>query len=288
MKFSAKMKITQEIVQAANLIKSCDLLIITAGAGMGVDSGLPDFRGQSGFWRAYPPMEKLGLTFPETSNPRWFFKDPHFAWGFFGHRHNLYSQTAPHEGFSIIKSWVESKEYFIFTSNVDGHFSKAGFCENNIVECHGTVHYLQCLRTNLCTLDIWPMAAIEVDMNTFRAKDPLPLCRHCAGLARPNVLMFGDIGWVSDRTDLQMDRLQTKLAQKRWKITVVEIGAGEAVYTVRAFGNNMVERHQANLIRINPQASIHNSTGTLNIQMKALEALNAINNIITLSYMEIH
>jgi len=26
---------------------------------MGVDSGLPDFRGDEGFWRAYPPMAKL-------------------------------------------------------------------------------------------------------------------------------------------------------------------------------------------------------------------------------------
>ena len=30
--------------------------IITAGAGMGVDSGLPDFRGKEGFWKAYPPF----------------------------------------------------------------------------------------------------------------------------------------------------------------------------------------------------------------------------------------
>jgi hypothetical protein len=27
----------------------------------GVDSGLPDFRGKEGFWKAYPPMAKLGL-----------------------------------------------------------------------------------------------------------------------------------------------------------------------------------------------------------------------------------
>jgi len=28
-------------------------LVIAAGAGMGVDSGLPDFRGPEGFWRTY-------------------------------------------------------------------------------------------------------------------------------------------------------------------------------------------------------------------------------------------
>ena len=44
------------IEQAASLIKDADGLLITAGAGMGVDSGLPDFRGREGFWRAYPAL----------------------------------------------------------------------------------------------------------------------------------------------------------------------------------------------------------------------------------------
>ena len=41
---------------AAELIADADALIIAAGAGMGVDSGLPDFRGNEGFWRAYPAL----------------------------------------------------------------------------------------------------------------------------------------------------------------------------------------------------------------------------------------
>ena len=39
----------------------CDGLLITAGAGMGVDSGLPDFRGREGFWQAYPALAQAGL-----------------------------------------------------------------------------------------------------------------------------------------------------------------------------------------------------------------------------------
>lgn len=41
---------------AAELIADADALIIAAGAGMGVDSGLPDFRGNEVFWRAIPPL----------------------------------------------------------------------------------------------------------------------------------------------------------------------------------------------------------------------------------------
>ena len=45
--------------RAARLITKADGLIITAGAGMGVDSGLPDFRGPQGFWRTYPALGQL-------------------------------------------------------------------------------------------------------------------------------------------------------------------------------------------------------------------------------------
>lgn len=35
--------------EVTKLIKQADALLICAGAGMGVDSGLPDFRGNHGF-----------------------------------------------------------------------------------------------------------------------------------------------------------------------------------------------------------------------------------------------
>jgi NAD-dependent SIR2 family protein deacetylase len=40
------------IARAAELLRGADALLIGAGAGIGVDSGLPDFRGDHGFWRA--------------------------------------------------------------------------------------------------------------------------------------------------------------------------------------------------------------------------------------------
>jgi NAD-dependent SIR2 family protein deacetylase len=57
------------IERAAKALNDADALLITAGAGMGVDSGLPDFRGPEGFWRAYPAVAKLGLNFEQIANP---------------------------------------------------------------------------------------------------------------------------------------------------------------------------------------------------------------------------
>ena len=79
--------------RAALWIESCEGLLIGAGAGMGVDSGLPDFRGDDGFWKAYPAFIKRKLGFREIANPHWFQTHPRQAWGFYGHRLNLYRRT---------------------------------------------------------------------------------------------------------------------------------------------------------------------------------------------------
>ncbi|MDH3383561.1 MAG: NAD-dependent deacetylase, partial [Deltaproteobacteria bacterium] len=64
---------------AADAIGRARALIIASGAGMGVDSGLPDFRGERGFWKAYPMYERLGISFVGAANPTHFLHDPAFG-----------------------------------------------------------------------------------------------------------------------------------------------------------------------------------------------------------------
>src|SRR4051794_39781119 len=170
-----------DLARAAELLDGAGALLICAGAGMGVDSGLPDFRGGEGFWRAYPPYARLGLRFEELADPRHFTEDPELAWGFYGHRLSLYRQTVPHEGFRLLRSFGSrlSGGVRVFTSNVDGQFQKAGF--EQVAEAHGSIHHLQCLDG--CAAGIWPAEmAVVVDEETMRAVPPLPSCPRCGGL----------------------------------------------------------------------------------------------------------
>ena len=175
---------------AADAIRSADALLIGAGAGMGVDSGLPDFRGPEGFWKAYPPFR--GRAFAEMSTPRWFRDDPQLAGGFFGHRLHLYRDATPHPGFDILRRWGERMPmgYFVFTSNVDGQFQKAGVPDELIEEHHGSIHFLQCVIQ--CGPHIWPADAerVEVDEATFRAASrtaDLPRMRRAGPAQYPDV-----------------------------------------------------------------------------------------------------
>lgn len=236
------------IAQAAAWIREADGLLVTAGAGMGVDSGLPDFRGTEGFWRAYPALR--GVAFEAIADPAGFASEPRLSWGFYGHRLALYRATVPHAGFGLLRDWGAAATHgaFVFTSNVDGQFQKAGFDAERIVECHGTIHRLQCV--DACTGAIWPADAFvpEVDAERCRLTNAMPRCPHCGALARPNILMFGDANWIERDTDRQERRLARWLERVERPV-VVEMGAGRALPTVRRFS----ERHGPRVIRINPR-----------------------------------
>jgi NAD-dependent SIR2 family protein deacetylase len=257
------------IKEAANAIKNAKYLLITAGAGMGVDSGLPDFRGDEGFWKAYPIAKKLGLNFQALANPRWFDINPKLAWAFYGHRLTLYRDTIPHEGFKILLNLPHNK--FVFTSNVDGQFQKAGFDEKKIVEIHGSIHYLQCSEP--CCDEIWENREnIEIDMEKFEALN-FPYCPFCKKIARPNILMFGDFYFVGKRVDLQLARFEYWLNGIDDNLVIVEIGAGTAVPTVRNISEKIRRNFGAKLIRINPKESFG---ADIEIKKGAKEALKEI------------
>jgi len=270
------MELTIAYQRSVDAILAADALLIGAGAGMGVDSGLPDFRGPQGFWRAYPVFR--GRRFEEISNPVWFRADPEQAWGFFGHRLNLYRSTVPHAGFEIVRRWGERcpQGHFIFTSNVDGQFQRAGFATDQILECHGSIQHLQCTRP--CSDAVWSADAVTVDVDaqTIRARPPLPQCPKCGGLARPNVLMFGDGQWVPGRCEGQQDRYASWLADvDRRRLVVLEFGAGPAVPTVRW----ECERRAGQLIRVNPRDTAA-PPGSNVIATGALQAIQQIDSIL--------
>jgi len=224
---------------------------------MGIDSGLPDFRGNEGFWKAYPVIKDLGVSFQNMANPKWFSTNPPLAWAFYGHRLNLYREIIPHEGFKMLLDLVEKKnnDYFIFTSNVDGQFQKAGFSQDKIVEVHGSIHHFQCCEN--CKRDTWDADEIlEIDIDKFEAIN-IPLCQYCGDIARPNILMFGDWSWNGNRTRQQEDKFATWLKSIRAtnkKVAIIEIGAGTAIPTIRQEGEHIAKIFDdTKLIRINPR-----------------------------------
>jgi NAD-dependent SIR2 family protein deacetylase len=290
------------INKAAELILNCEAILFTSGAGMGVSSGLGTFRGiAAGVW---PPLLKHPeLDFTDMSNPQWFRKpqgnsDKHntanFGYAFWSYRYTAYTSADPHIGYEIAKLWSELKHVkysFSFTSNIDGHWIKSGWSPSSVLECHGSVNYMQCVQN--CKNRIWDTnnaLKLNVDPETDCAIDSLPKCPDCNQLARPNVLMFGDGGFIDNRLDEQTSHYQkfkSNLADRKSKLLIIELGAGTAVPTVRWESEAMFvdPRWSADFIRINPstdhsQISSHHKNQTkgqtIEISLDALTALTLI------------
>ena len=266
------------VARAIDWLRQADGLLITAGAGMGVDSGLPDFRGPEGFWRAYPALRHHGFSFEDMANPAGFTNTPRLTWGFYGHRLALYRAIEPHAGFGILVKWATRMEHgaFVFTSNVDGQFQRGGFPAERIAECHGTIHSLQCLEP--CTDEAWSADSFHpvVNDNTCELENNMPRCPHCGGLARPNILMFGDWAWVSKYAERQEHRLAAWLRAVE-RLVVVEVGAGRALPTVRRFS----ERHGSRVIRINPREHAISPALGVGIDGGAVETLRLLDSLLS-------
>lgn len=266
--------------RAANLIDQADALVVAAGAGMGVDSGLPDFRGPEGFWRAYPALRRRGLRFEQIADPDRFAADPVLAWGFYGHRLAMYRRMVPHAGFEILRRWGQTMPHgmFVFTSNVDGQFQRAGFDAQRIVECHGSIHHLQCATP--CCAAIWPADDFVPDVDDAECllRNAAPICPHCGAIARPNVLMFGDFAWRESRAAGQEVRLEQWLERVERPV-VVEVGAGTAIPSVRRFSERMIVEYGGRLVRINlrePDVALGRDVGIAAGAAAALQAIDAL------------
>lgn len=194
------------LTKAAQFIKEAKMMIVAAGTGMGKDSGIVEFKGNQAFWEHYPAY-KNQYTFIQCANPDFLKTHPQVFWGYYGQRLELYREKQPHEGYKLLREMANmiagsdgSKDnLFAITSNVDGHFQKAGYPEKRVQEMHGSIHYLQCYD---CQVILPNTFKPYVEPTTMTCKNP-PLCPECKDPMRPNVLMFGDWEWLHDRNTHQ-------------------------------------------------------------------------------------
>jgi len=290
------------IDKIAELILSCVSILFTSGAGMSVSSGLGTFRGSTA--DVWPPLlQEPKLDYTDICNPIWFRKEQgnsikhdtaNFGYAFWVYQYNIFTTTAPHHGYLIAKQWSQLnhiKFSFSFTSNIDGHWRKAGWDDSSILECHGSIDYMQCV-TNCCD-SVWAtydLLKLNIDSQTNCVIDPLPSCPHCNRLARPNILMFDDRHYAGERYNEQIDRYEQfklDILETKSKLLIIELGAGTTIPSVRneseiVFNNKKWISH---LVRINPLAEhsiiderYKNKTNryTLELTMDALTAMTLI------------
>eukprot|EP00927_Polykrikos_kofoidii_P026588 TRINITY_DN23642_c0_g1_i1.p1 TRINITY_DN23642_c0_g1~~TRINITY_DN23642_c0_g1_i1.p1 ORF type:complete len:402 (-),score=77.39 TRINITY_DN23642_c0_g1_i1:65-1270(-) len=270
---------------AANLITSAEVVLVIAGAGMCVDSGLHTFRAKDGTYTLKDYHDKC--------RHELFLKSPEEAWAFHGQVLNRFRATMPHAGFhSLLKICQSKLDHYVCTSNVDGQFQKAGFVANSVFDAHGSVHLWQCMSAK-CNKgrDPWPAG-------TWKSGS-LPKCKFCSRMARPSVSLF------DDNTDKYPDSLNTLALERQFgmfetwlkrirrrRLCIIEVGCGVSEHSLRlvpASGGGwscMSEEWElppvvGSLVRINPQVSAEPSNvgkthSFVELQAGAVDALRLL------------
>ena len=131
------------ILQAKQAIKQADFIIIGAGSGLSTAAGL-EYGGES-FRNDYKEfIDKYH--FEDLYSASFYdFKTQEEKWAFFAKmiKLNRYNEK-PLELYQKLYEIVESKEYFILSTNVDGQFYNSGFDNDKVFEVQGDYSYLQC------------------------------------------------------------------------------------------------------------------------------------------------
>lgn len=244
------------------IISDADGIVILAGAGMGVDAGIPDFRGQSGLWTA----EKDNFIKFSSGNA-WQIR-PLEAWNFYINRLLQYKDYSPHRGYTVLKNLFRKleKDIFVVTSNVDGHFKKSGYDHEKIYEIHGNLEYIQCSK--FCGRDTPEMPKFTGELTDL---SQAPHCKKCGSVMRPLVMMFNDPWFYPKFTGIQSTKFMSWEIEKT-NVVGIEIGAGLAVPSIRLMG----QERTGTLIRINPHDYQINRPQDISIPSTAVEGIDIL------------
>jgi NAD-dependent deacetylase len=144
------------------------------GAGISVESGIPDFRSEGGLWTIFEPGEYATIDV--------FLSDPAKAWRLYRALGQALLGKEPNPAHTALAR-LESGGHLeaVVTQNVDGLHQAAG--SQRVVEVHGDHQHLHCLQCG------WLEPALP---DHVQEDAELPRCPKCRFALKPNVVLFGE------------------------------------------------------------------------------------------------
>ena len=160
-------------------LRASSRIVVLTGAGISTESGLPDFRGPQGLWTKDPDAEKL-------SDIRYYMSDGEIRKKAWRQRLEMLSRLAePNRGhLAIVELEQRGTLHAVVTQNIDGLHQKAGTSPDLVIEVHGTVRKVRCMR---CA---WK-GPMEETLARVTAGESDPPCLQCSGILKSDTISFG-------------------------------------------------------------------------------------------------
>ncbi len=175
--------------------KKCKNIVVLTGAGISVESGIPTYRDNDGFWT----IGSENYTPQEIATREFFDRDPKAQWCYNLQRKNEMANAKPNEGHHKLKELEDycktyGKTFQLITQNIDGLHGDVGH-ENEIYCIHGDMNYARCpnISFNGCKLANKKVAFPKISMKKVKEKEfQVPKCNCCGSILRPHVLWFDE------------------------------------------------------------------------------------------------
>lgn len=188
----------EKIDRIAGMIVKSENVVVFTGAGVSTESGIPDFRSPGGFWTKFDPedftIDKFRTSL-ETRRKQWRF----LLAG------DLFKDARPNPAHQAIAELERlGRLNCVITQNIDNLHQWAGNDPAKVLELHGNMRWIRCLDCG----ERYPLE--EILRRDGRSEDP-PVCGHCAGVLKPDVIFFGEAlpeetlreaTWNADHCDL--------------------------------------------------------------------------------------
>ena len=237
-----------KIEKLQEIIYASDNIVFFGGAGVSTESGIPDFRSESGIFKS---LEKYGDT-PERLVSHSYYLE--HTDKFFSYYKDclIFPEAEPNPAhYTLARLEKEGKLKAIITQNIDGLHQKAG--NKNVLELHGSVYRNYC---EICKK--------EYDLNFILESEGIPHCT-CGGIIKPDVVLYEEA--------LDMNILNKSAQYIMSADTLIVGGTSLAVYPAAGLINYFKGK---NLVLINKSKTDYDLLASLVINEAIGETLNKI------------
>lgn len=237
-----------KIEKLQEIIDASDNIVFFGGAGVSTESGIPDFRSESGIFKS---LEKYGDT-PERLVSHSYYLE--HTDKFFSYYKDclIFPEVEPNPAhYTLARLEKEGKLKAIITQNIDGLHQKAG--SKNVLELHGSVYRNYC---EICKK--------EYDLNFILESEGIPHCT-CGGIIKPDVILYEEA--------LDMNILNKSVEYIMSADTLIVGGTSLVVYPAAGLINYFKGK---NFVLINKSQTDYDNLATLVINEAIGETLAKI------------
>lgn len=154
-----------------DILNDSENIVFFGGAGVSTESGIPDFRSDTGLFKEkykYPAETILSHSFFNSKTKDFY--------DFYRNR-MIFLEAQPNEAHKSLAALErEGKLKAVVTQNIDGLHQMAG--SQNVIELHGSIHRNYCNKCNNF-----------YEVQSIISVDKIPYC-DCGGVIKPDVVLY--------------------------------------------------------------------------------------------------